>query len=115
MEIINFDDFKKIEIRIGKIISAQKVEDSSKLLKLQVDFGPDEEKPGQTIQRQILAGIAKFYEPEILVGKLCPFVFNLEPKIMGDNESQGMILCADDGGPVLLHPDKEIKPGSIIK
>lgn len=107
MEIIHFEDFKKIEIRIGKILGAEKIENSNKLLKLQVDFG--------TEQRQILAGIAKFYAPETLVGKLCPFVSNLAPKMMGDNESQGMMLCVDDNGPVLLHPDKEITPGSIVK
>lgn len=105
--MITIDDFKKVEIRIGKILSAQKIEDSNKLLKLQVDFGAE--------QRQILAGIAKFYEPGVLVGKLCPFVFNLETKKMGELESQGMILCADDNGPVLLNPDKEITPGSLIK
>ncbi len=112
METINFDDFKKVDIRIGKIISAEKIESSNKLLKLEVDFGADE----QTVKRQILAGIAKFYTPESLVGKLCPFVFNLEPKKMGDLESQGMILCASNTDtPVLLHPDKELPPGSIIK
>ncbi len=92
---------------MGKVITAEKIEDSNKLLKLQVDFGAE--------QRQILAGIAKFYQPEALVGKLCPFVLNLEVKKMGELESQGMILCADDNGPVLLHPDKEITPGSIVK
>ena len=108
MEIISFEDFKKLEIRIGKIISAEKVENSNKLLKLQVDFGSE--------QRQILAGIAKFYEPEALVGKECPFAFNLAPKMMGEIESQGMILCpSDENGPVLLHPDKPVPPGSLIK
>lgn len=109
MDTISFDDFKKLEIRAGKIMAVEAVESSSKLLKLQVDFG--------TEQRQILAGIAKFYTPEQLVGKLCPFVFNLAPKMMGEIESQGMMLCADsgDGGPVLLGPDKEILPGSLIK
>ena len=109
METISFDDFKKVEIRIGKIISAEKIESSNKLLKLQVDF--------TTEQRQILAGIAKFYTPEQLVGKLCPFAFNLAPKILGELESQGMILCADggEGGPVLLNPDKEISAGSLVK
>ncbi len=107
METISFEDFKKIQIRIGKILTAQKVENSNKLLKLQVDFGIE--------TRQIIAGVAKFYEPEILVGKLCPFVFNLAPKMMGELESQGMILCADNGEPVLLHPDKEILPGSVVK
>lgn len=105
--MISFDDFKKADIRIGKIISAEKVADSNKLLKLQVDF--------ESEQRQILSGIAKFYVPEALVGKLCPFIVNLEPKKMGELESHGMMLCADDEGPVILHPDKEIKPGSIVK
>ena len=107
MENISFDEFKKLDIRIGKILSAERIESSNKLLKLQVDFG--------TEKRQILTGIAKFYEPESLVGKLCPFIFNLEPKKMGELESEGMILSADDSGPVLLHPDREIKPGSIVK
>ena len=107
MEIINFEEFKKIDIRIGKILSAEKVESSNKLLKLEVDFDSE--------RRQILAGIAKFYEPESLIGKLCPFVFNLEPKMMGELESQGMMLCADDDGPVILHPDRGINPGSIVK
>jgi len=108
MDTINFDDFKKLDIRIGKIISAEKVENSNKLLKLEVDFG--------TEKRQILAGIAKFYEPGVLIGKECPFAFNLAPKKLGELESQGMILCPDDNGnPVLLHPDKEIAPGSVVK
>lgn len=108
MPNINFDDFKKLDIRIGKILEAERVENSNKLLKLKVDFG--EEK------RQILAGIAKFYEPETLVGKECPFAFNLEPKKLGELESQGMILCpSGENGPVLLHPDKEVPPGSMVK
>lgn len=108
MDTIKFEDFAKLEIRIGKILSAERVESSNKLLKLQVDFGSE--------QRQILAGLAKFYEPESLVGKECPFAFNLEPKSLGGLESQGMILCpSDNGSPVLLHPDKEIAPGSAVK
>ena len=105
--MISFEDFKKLEIRIGKIVSAEKLENSEKLLKLMVDFGSE--------QRQILSGIAKFYTPEELVGKLCPFVVNLEAKTIAGLESQGMILCADGEGPVLLHPDKNITPGSLIK
>jgi len=107
MSSISFDDFKKVEIKIGKIMAAEMLPDSGKLLKLQIDFG--------TEQRQILSGIAKFYTPEQLVGKLCPFVVNLEPKKMGELESQGMMLCADDGQPILLHPDKEIQAGSLVK
>ena len=106
--MITFDDFKKLEIRIGKIVAAERLPDSNKLLKLQVDFGSE--------QRQILAGVGKFYEPEALIGKLCPFAFNLEPKSLAGVESQGMILAADDGTqPILMHPDKDVPPGSIVK
>jgi tRNA-binding EMAP/Myf-like protein len=108
MDQISFEDFKKLEIKIGKILTAEKVEGSDKLLKLEVSFG--EEK------RQIIAGIAQFYAPEALVGKECPFAYNLAPRVLKGLESQGMILCpSDENGPVLLHPDKEIPPGSAIK
>lgn len=108
MEIISFEDFKKLDIRIGKIMSAEKVEGSDKLLKLEVDFGAE--------TRQIIAGLAQFYAPEALLGKECPFAYNLAPRVLKGLESQGMILCpSDENGPVLLHPDKEILPGSLVK
>jgi methionine--tRNA ligase beta chain len=115
METINFEDFIKLEIRIGKILSAERVEGSDKLLKLSVDFGAGED--GVFIVRQIVAGIGKKYEPEAVVGKECPFAYNLAPRMLKGLESQGMILCPSDdtSGPVLLHPDKEIKPGSLVK
>ena len=114
MENINFEDFIKLEIRIGKILTAEKVEGSDKLLKLEVDFGQNE--AGELIKRQIIAGIAKYYAPDTLIGKECPFAFNLEPRMLKGLESQGMILCpSDSNGPVLLFPDKEVQPGSLIK
>lgn len=115
MDQISFDEFKKLDIRIGKILNAERVGESNKLLKLQVDFGVDPSTSSGQVKRQIIAGIGKFYQPEHLIGKECPFVFNLETKMLKGLESQGMILCADDNGPVLLHPDKEITPGSIVK
>lgn len=106
--MIKFEDFQKVDLRIGKIIKAEKIEDSEKLLKLNVDFG--EEK------RQLVAGIAKFYSPESLIGKEIVVVFNLEPKKIRGIESQGMLLAADFGGkPVLLIPEKEVPPGTKIK
>lgn len=110
---ISFDDFKKVEIRIGKILSAERVEDSNKLLKLKVDFGAT----SLPAVRQVIAGIGKAYEPEAVVGKLCPFAYNLESKSLAGLESQGMILCPsdEDGKPVLMHPDRDILPGSMIK
>ena len=113
MQIISFEDFIKLEIRIGKILSAERIEGSDKLLKLIVDFGGTSDVP-QT--RQVIAGIGKIYAPEALIGKECPFAYNLAPRMLKGLESQGMILCpSDNGSPVLLHPDKEVPPGSLIK
>lgn len=106
--MINFEEFKKVEIRIGKIVSAEKIIDSQKLLKLEVDLGIE--------KRQIIAGIGISYSPEFLIGKMIPIVCNLEPKTLMGFESQGMILAADsEDGPVLMFPEKDVSPGSIIK
>ena len=133
MTIISFDDFKKVEIKIGKILSAEKVEGSDKLLRLEVDFGVEEPKTEQTAEgetfteaavseepkriiRQIIAGIAQYYSPDHLIGKECPFAYNLEPRKLKGLESQGMILCPAGGeGPVLLHPDKQVPPGAEVR
>lgn len=114
---ITFEDFKKLDIRIGKIISAEHVDGSEKLLRLEVDFGEKDPTTGLPAGRQVLSGIAKFYTPEDLIGKLCPFITNLGPrKIMG-MESQGVIMAADpgDGNAILLHPDKDIMEGSCVR
>ena len=116
--MITLTDLQKCEIKIGKVLRAEQVEGSEKLLKLLVDLGPSSAKAtageGRDI-RTILSGIAKVVEPEALVGKLVPVVANLEPREMMGLTSQGMILCADDGGPVLLHPATDVLPGSVVK
>lgn len=98
--MISFDEFKKVELAVGEVLSAERVPDSDKLLKLAVSLG--EEK------RQIIAGIGKSYEPNDLVGKKLVFVVNLEPRSLMGLESQGMILAArdNDGQPVVLCPEK---------
>lgn len=103
--VISFDDFAKVDLRVGKITEASRVEKSDKLLKLKVIFGSS--------TRQILAGIGKAYEPESLVGKTATFVFNLAPRTMMGLESQGMILAVSDAnGLSILSPDKDITPGT---
>jgi methionine--tRNA ligase beta chain len=98
---VTFDDFKKLQIRIGIIIEAQRIEGTDKLLKLKVDFG-DEKK-------QIVSGIAQFYKPEQLINKEFSFVVNLEPRAIRGVESQGMILAIGTGGKiVLLKPQKKV-------
>ncbi len=107
--MISIDDFAKIELRVGKVLSAEPIEGSEKLLKLSVDLG--EETP-----RQVLSGIAKWYTPEDLVGKNYIFVSNLEPRMMMGLESQGMIMAAEnDESPVLLTTASEVAAGSKIK
>lgn len=104
------DEFHVIEMMVGTIKSAEYIEGADKLLKLSVDFGEAE-------PRQILSGIRQYYQPEELVGKQCPFVTNLEPRTLRGLTSYGMILAVgtDSGGAVLLHPDKEVPPGSKLR
>jgi methionine--tRNA ligase beta chain len=107
--MITIDDFKKVELKVGKVLSAEPVEGSEKLLKLSINLG--EEQP-----RQILSGIAKYYQPADLVGKQLTIIANLEPRQMMGLESQGMVLAAGDGDTVsLLIPDKEMPAGSGVK
>jgi methionyl-tRNA synthetase len=104
---LEFEDFKKVDIRIGTIKTAEKVDGSEKLLRLKIDDGMD--------GRQVLAGIAEYFSPEELIGKQIVFVANLKPrKIMGEF-SQGMILAAVDGDKLtLLNPEEEITPGTKV-
>lgn len=106
--MINYDDFSKIELKIAKVLSAEHVEGSEKLLKLQIDVGSE--------QRQIVSGIAKSYTPEQLIGKQIVIVANLEPRMLMGLESNGMLLAAsDETGPVVLIPDHVVPPGTGIK
>jgi len=107
MEIINFDDFSKLNIRVGKIIGAEDVEGSNKLIKMKVDIGDEE--------RQIVAGISKYYSLDELTNKTVIVLINLEPRKIFGIESQGMLLASIDEDKVsLLQTDKEMIPGSEI-
>lgn len=109
--MITIDDFTKVEIKIGEILSAEKVPESNKLLKLSVNFG--EETP-----RQIVSGISKYFpDTEALVGKKCAFCTNLAPRAMLGLESNGMILAVstDNGKFSLLETGKDIPAGEMIK
>ena len=108
-EPISIDDFKKVEIRIGEIRNAGKIEGSDKLLRLIVNFGSEE--------RQVLSGIATYFpNPEELVGKKCPFVTNLAPRMMMGLESQAMILATGGDGetPFALF-ETTGAPGALVR
>jgi len=106
---ISIEDFMKVELRVAKVLTAEKVEKSKKLVKLSIDVG--------TEQRTLVAGIAEAYEPEQLVGRTIVMVFNLKPaKLMGI-ESNGMVLAAspDGGKPTLVGFDQDIAPGTRVR
>ncbi|MCX7589387.1 MAG: methionine--tRNA ligase subunit beta, partial [Patescibacteria group bacterium] len=106
---MTIEEFQKIDLRVGKIIVAEKIKNSDKLLRLEVDLGNE--------WRQIVSGIADKYKPEDLINKQIIIVANLESKKIKGIESQGMILAAEDenGNLALIVPNKEIKNGSVVK
>jgi methionyl-tRNA synthetase len=106
---ITIDDFMKVDLRVARILAAEKVPNSRKLVKMTVDAGSE--------QRTLVAGIAEAYEPEQLVGRTIAMVFNLKPaKLMGI-ESNGMVLAAspDGGKPVLVTFDQDVVPGTKVR
>lgn len=108
-QTITFEDFKKIDLRIAKVLRAERVTKSEKLIRLQIKIGDDE--------RQIVAGIAQHYKPEDLIGEKIVVVANLAPtKLMGQ-ESRGMLLAAstNDGNLTIIIPERDIENGSIVK
>lgn len=108
-DTINYEQFAKLDIAIGEIKTVEVVEDADKLLKLTVDVGEAE-------PRQIVSGIRTFFaDPQELVGAKCPFLINLEPRVIRGLESQGMILAAErDGTFALLKPHQDLPPGTSI-
>jgi len=113
--MISFDDFNKLDIRIGTILEAEKVEGADKLLKLKVDLGPSNTSE-QPELRILVAGIAETYQPEDIIGKQIPILINLEPKKLRGIESNGMILAVDiDNKATLIHPDKKVPNGGKIR
>jgi methionine--tRNA ligase beta chain len=109
--MISYEEFSKVEIRAGKIISAEKIPDTDKLLKLMVDFA-------EAAPRQIVSGISAYFpDPQILVGKTAMFVTNLEPRVIRGYESNGMLFAVStpEGAFSLLEPNSSIPPGTKAK
>jgi len=129
--MISYDDFAKVEIRAGKILSAEKIPDTDKLLKLIVDFAETventDELGNKTVvskPRQIVSGISiQFLDPSVLVGKVCMFVTNLEPRMLRGVESNGMLFAIStpptpenpSGTFSLLEPNATVPIGTKAK
>lgn len=107
---ITYEDFAKLDIRIGTIRAAEAVPETDKLIKCTIDFGPLGE-------RTIVSGIKAWKQPEDLVGKQLPYIVNLEPRMLKGIESQGMLLAGAPGGTelVLLHPEFPVEAGTLLR
>jgi len=123
--MISYDDFAKLDLRVAQILKAEPVEGSEKLVRLELDLGEADEETAWSApegsgsppagRRQILAGIAKQYPPETLVGRRIVIIANLESRKLMGLESQGMLLAANgEEGPVLLDPGDAL-PGATIQ
>lgn len=107
---INYDDFEKLDIRAGRVVTATWPDWSNKLLRMEVDFG---EEVGKRI---LFSGIRKWYSPETVVEKTMPFIINMEYKKMGDEESQGMLVMVDTKEkPILIFLDESVTVGDKIR
>ena len=106
---ISLEEFQKADLRIGTIVSADDLEESNKLIKLQVDIGAE--------RRQVVAGIKKRYKIEDLVGKQVLIIANLEPKNLAGYEAHGMLLCAtnEESFPIFLTPESVVPDGAGVK
>lgn len=134
MEYVSYDEFKKMDMRVGTIKSVEPVEGADKLLKCMIDFGEVDVSPAPIAEegaeatevvpittpklRQIVSGIREFFpEYEKLVGKQVLYIINLEPRMIRGVESQGMLMAVDgkDGKPVFLTPEVEVEPGARVR
>lgn len=112
---INYDHFKTVDLRTAKILSAERVAGSEKLIRLELEAG-DKNDAGENVRRQIVAGIGTAYEPESLVGQSIVIVANLEPRALMGVESNGMLLAARDadGKPKILSVDPSVPGGTSV-
>ncbi len=109
MPEITYEDFAKLDIRIGTVVAAELVPDTDKLIKCTVDFG-------EMGQRTIVSGIAEWKKPEELVGRQLPYIVNLAPRTLRGVISQGMLLAAsDEAGVALLAPERTLPAGTRLK
>ena len=107
MEYITYDDFKKLDLRVGKVIEAERIKGMTKVMKALVDLGDE--------KRELIVGGAKFYEPEYFTNKTVIVVANLEPKKIAGITSNGMLLAADvNGKPIWLTVAEDVPAGSKV-
>ena len=116
MEYVSFEEFKKMDIRVGTIREVEAVPETDKLLRCQIDFNETDEEGNKKL-RQIISGIRESYpDINVLINKQVLYIMNLEPRIIKGFKSNGMLMAVDglDGKPVFLVPETEVASGSKI-
>ena len=115
MEYIDYEDFKKLDMRVGEIVEAEPVPETDKLLKCQIDFGEKDEEGNRKL-RQIVSGIHEYYpDYEKLIGKKVLYIINLEPREIKGAESNGMLMAVGNDRPIFLVPDEDVPNGSRVR
>lgn len=117
MEYVSFEEFKKMDIRVGTIREVEPVPETDKLLKCLIDFNEQDEEGNKKL-RQIISGIHEYYpDPQVLIGKQVLYIVNLEPRTIKGFVSNGMLMAVDgiDSKPVFLVPEVEVSAGSKVR
>lgn len=117
MEYVSYEEFKKMDIRVGTIRGVEAIPETDKLLRCQIDFNETDEEGNKKL-RQIVSGIKEYYpDVSILINKQVLYITNLEPRTIKGFESNGMLMAVDgiDGKPVFLVPEVEVNPGSRVR
>jgi len=115
MEYVTYDEFKKMDIRIGTIKEIEPVPETDKLLRCQIDFNEKDEE-GNPQLRQIISGIHEYYpDYSTLIGKQVLYIINLEPRKIKGFESNGMLMAVGDDKPIFLIPDGDVDTGSKVR
>lgn len=117
IEYVSYEEFKKMDIRVGTIKEVEPVPETDKLLRFQIDFNEVDEEGNKTL-RQIVSGIHEYYpEYQTLIGKQVLYILNLEPRTIKGVTSNGMLMAVDgaDGNPVFLIPEVEVNTGSKVR
>ena len=117
MEYVSYEEFKKMDIRVGTIREVEIIPETDKLLRCQIDFNETDEE-GNKKFRQIVSGIREHYpDVDVLINKQVLYITNLEPRTIKGIESNGMLMAVDgiDGKPVFLIPEVEVNPGSRVR
>ena len=114
---ISYDEFARLDLRVGEVVGASLPEWSEKLIRYEVDFGKGDLPAGRQVGKRVMfSGIREWYRPEDLVGKKYVFVVNMKPKKMGPEESQGMMVMADgEKRPVLIPVPEEVEAGTVVR